>query len=61
MDRGERERERDGEIKKEIVGGGGRLEGRKMDPRGKKKEGNPTTSQWPDKLLLSFLVKQYLC
>lgn len=25
MDRGERERERDGEIKKEIVGGGGRL------------------------------------
>lgn len=62
MDRREKEGERNGEIKKEIVVGERRGEGRKMDPGGKKeRSGNPTTSQWPDKLLLSFLVKQYLC
>lgn len=40
-ERGKREREKNSEIKKEIVRGGGRLEGRKMDPGGKRKKRQP--------------------
>lgn len=40
-ERGKREREKNSEIKKEIVRGGGRLEGWKMDPGGKRKKRQP--------------------